>query len=548
MRWVTKITLLALACASESVPGLAWKVPIGARTGQGEANFSETVYVDAEKGIDTNQGRSQQKPLKSIGVALKQALIAYDKGASTRIQIAPGTYRESLQLTGKNMNVGPRIAIEAATPGTVIISGADVWTGWQKSDESPDEYTHAWSSQGGLCKVPPHWPNDIGEIALRREMVFVDQNLVRQVLSRAELAPGTFFVDDPRGVIYLRLTPDFDISRATVEVAVRPKLLSDNGVSGIQVSGIAFEKANTCLPGAAVQFFNTSEARIENCTFRWNSFHGLELHGVSDTSVKKAIAAHNGGAGFHGFQLKNVVYEDDEASYNNWRGAGGHFFFWDVGGAKLMWAHNVTVTRFRAFANQSVGLWFDTDDRDVLISEANLSQNSYSGLFLEANQGPIQVEGSRICSNGAEGVRILNSEKVSIENSTLYGNKIAQVFLDGRVKARNAKDWETHEPISVSTKDFSLTGNSIVSSDGKQVLMSSLSADPDVANAFLNTLASGKNTWFSPQPANAFKIDVRGDKQGQALDWNAWRAVVPHDVTSIFGKPTLNPAESCGTQ
>jgi hypothetical protein len=534
-----------MGAAGESAKSYALHSLDAPNLGQNDSNVSETIYVDSEKGIDANSGISREKPLKTIRGAIKRALMAYSNGSSTRIRIAPGTYREFVQISGKGLASGPRIAIEATVPGTVIVSGADAWTDWRKSEGSPGEYTHTWYSLGGQCKVPPHWPEDINEIVLRREMVIVDQNPMRQVLSRAELVPGTFFVDDSGGLLYLRVAPEQDLSRAMVEVAVRPKLLSDDGLSGLLINGITFEKASTCLPGAAVQFFNTSDSRIENCTFRWNNFHGLELHGVSNVTVKRVVATHNGGAGFHGFQLKNVIYEDDEASYNNWRGASGHFFFWDVAGAKLMWAHGVSVTRFQAFSNQSVGLWFDTDDRDVVVSGSNLSQNSYSGLFLEANQGPIRIEDTRICSNGAEGLRILNSEKVSIQNSILYGNKITQMFLDGRVKSRNGNDWETHEPFAVSTKDFSLAGNTIVATEANQLLMSALSADSGVATAFINSLSSGKNTWFSPQPA-AFKLEVQGDKLGQPLGWESWHALVSRDETSIFRAPKVSQAEVCG--
>ena len=54
----------------------------------------------------------------------------------TRIVLAPGVYRESAVLRRSGTPEAP-IILEAETPGTAIITGADVVAGWRETEPRP---------------------------------------------------------------------------------------------------------------------------------------------------------------------------------------------------------------------------------------------------------------------------------------------------------------------------------------------------------------------------------------------------------------------------
>ena len=60
--------------------------------------------------------------------------------------------------------------------------------------------------------------------------------------------------------------------------------------------------------------------------FLWNNGQGLNISGVNDVTVINSVARHNGEAGFGGYQLIDSLWQSDDASYNNWRGAQGAYY------------------------------------------------------------------------------------------------------------------------------------------------------------------------------------------------------------------------------
>ena len=105
-----------------------------------ESAVSTVVYVDQSNpaASDHNPG-TQGQPLLTISAAL---VIAQNNTASgTKIEIGPGIYRETIDLSGFTTSNPAALILEAINPGTAIISGADVWNGgWQP--QSSGTYTH----------------------------------------------------------------------------------------------------------------------------------------------------------------------------------------------------------------------------------------------------------------------------------------------------------------------------------------------------------------------------------------------------------------------
>jgi hypothetical protein len=170
--------------------------------GFGQASVNESLetnflYVDAAKGSDSNPG-TQQLPLKTIGAAAGLAVSENHKNIGTRITINPGIYRESISMIRIGGDTSMPITFQAATNGTVFVSGAVQYTNWQTDSQNSAAYQNSWPNQWGLC--PPlaggvRWSGSgplQQDIVLRQEMIFVNGTPLTQVLASGQMQPGTF--------------------------------------------------------------------------------------------------------------------------------------------------------------------------------------------------------------------------------------------------------------------------------------------------------------------------------------------------------------------
>src|SRR5216684_2165317 len=170
---------------------------LGSAFGQAKVNESlETapLYVDTLNGQDSNSG-TQQKPLKTIGAAASKAETNNQSSIGTKVIINPGTYRESITLSKNNKDTSLPITFQAATNGTVIVSGATVYSGWGTYSLNNSIYTNSWTNNWGECPQLTSCPYQ-QNIMMRQEMVVVNGTALTQVLSLGQMLQGTFYVDE----------------------------------------------------------------------------------------------------------------------------------------------------------------------------------------------------------------------------------------------------------------------------------------------------------------------------------------------------------------
>ena len=172
----------------------------------GQANVNESletayIYVDGTRGSDSNSG-TQSSPLKTIGAAASMAATNNHSSIGSRITINPGTYRESIALNYSTRDTSLPITFGAATKGTVIVSGATVYTGWAKYSANQSIYTNSWLNDWGTCPQIAICPFQ-QEIMMRQEMVAVNGTALTQVLSLTQMQQGTFYVDERAAQIYV---------------------------------------------------------------------------------------------------------------------------------------------------------------------------------------------------------------------------------------------------------------------------------------------------------------------------------------------------------
>jgi hypothetical protein len=508
------------------------------------AQVNNTLYVDSVRGADTNPGTSA-RPLKTIARAAQFALSNYQANKNTQILIQPGTYRESISLLSKARPSEGGISFEPASPGAVIISGADVWAGWQPDPVAAGQYVHPWPYHSGPCNLPPNWP-PLTDIVRRREMIFVNGSALAPALSGDNLPTGSFFIDEANGRAVIRPASGIDATSATIEISTRPRLLDSHGVSHLTIRGLSFLGASSCVSAGAVEIWDGSNVLVEDSSFQWNNWDGLKLFNSTNSIIRRTVSSHNGSAGFIGHQLAGITFEDMETSYNNWRGALGKFYYFENGGAKLMRTHNSTFKNFRAVANQTMGLWFDSDNSNIVVEESYLCRNEINGVFLEANQGPITIKNSKLCNNGREGVLSFATQNVTLTGNLLYANGGAQVFIDERNPFRNDHDWETGAPYTASSIHWTLSQNTIVGDKDKQGLIKRFPPPPGSPTQFLETFSSDSNAWYHPTDKNVFVLDPGGPgHKTRNVAFDEWKSSTGQDQHSTFGQPSADIAGMC---
>ena len=154
-----------------------------------DEDVDQILYVNAThpQASDQNPG-SQALPFKTIGRAAAAAVANNANQVGTQVLIAAGTYRESIALPKNGRETDAPIVFEAV--GEVIVSGSDVWTGWQRV-AGDNVWAHAWPYRWGLAPIPSGWEPyvTLADIVRRSEMVFVNGTPLDQALSHL----GTFF-------------------------------------------------------------------------------------------------------------------------------------------------------------------------------------------------------------------------------------------------------------------------------------------------------------------------------------------------------------------
>jgi hypothetical protein len=130
------------------------------------------------------------KTYKTFGAAWKVAVQSIKEGIPTKILVHPGIYREgNFELNAKNVggkSADTLLVIEAARPGTAILSGSDVF--------APNTWKAVTDAAGEVLYYEHDWPYDLGfrpggwlrynpklTIEHRQELAFVNGQPLKQV-------------------------------------------------------------------------------------------------------------------------------------------------------------------------------------------------------------------------------------------------------------------------------------------------------------------------------------------------------------------------------
>ncbi|MBW4548431.1 MAG: right-handed parallel beta-helix repeat-containing protein [Symplocastrum torsivum CPER-KK1] len=540
-----------------------------------ESKIQQVIHVDINNpsASDKNPGLNE-KPLKTFGAALEEAKQYLKKGKGIKILVHPGVYREGeFVINGKALGSKAKdalLVIEGAEKGKVILSGSDLW--------KPDTWKPVKDKTGKVLYYEHNWLYDFGNrggawgkygpkqvIAHRSEMVFLNEQPLKQILlekynytwpdswggrgnheymgldePKYVLKPGSFGVvelDENGNKIYIRPKDGLDFAKATVEVANKRFLLRFFHMENVVLRNLTFQHSNGEIEvDAAVMFgpwygkneFRGNNILIEDCNFLWNNARGLSLLNTKNVTLYRNTANYNGFMGIGVHLLINTIWENNETSFNNWRGYMGDFVSWAIGGAKIHHTRNGIFRGHQSIGNMTRGLWFDIANRNILIENLTAIHN-ICGLFLEISPGPFLVRKALVADDNKVNFLISNATNIIFENSIIHGVNGSNPVEFTSAKSRTFTD-EIGEilgdndgaktPIFLGATRFE--NNIIIAGASNQALIVQDTGDPRVYREFLERgYAGSDNVYWAPEK----KVFGLGFKRNRMTDIQGWANV-----------------------
>ena len=415
------------------------------------------VAADAQAGGDG----SRDKPLNSIRTAVQRAK------DGTTIVLKSGAYREPHFFVDKN-----HITLQAEPHGDVWLKGSTV---------VPAE---RFEKEGNLWKVTGDFQNfchvctlsadpALAKMSAYPEQVFINDEPLRQVLSKDEVTAGTFYVEDktpttlkdPKNnragynvgeqdaiTYYLGSDP----ASGTVEISERSRAFSADGrkhhftMRGINVSQFSpnhvWDLKDPRLDGfsgPAAVVIGSSDSLVENGIFAQNTSSALAIIENNGSRVAGNRFIDNGGAGTGGNRAQNVTFENNYFANNNLDGypTNGTICQAYCGFAHLKITHVVNTVFRNNIIDDSMrppttdpanrdeqlpGFWCDEGCIDAKITN-NFFTNVPLAIFYEVSDRGIIA--SNIIENGAVGISLSGSS-----NTRVYNNTISRTFHPIRLR------------------------------------------------------------------------------------------------------------------
>jgi parallel beta-helix repeat protein len=551
------VSLLGLGACSSSLPTSSEDL-------EAEAT-AVTLHLNpwATNASDTNDG-SEAKPLKTIQAAYEKMLPLKEAGTNVRILFYPGVYRDVLINGQENLrpfwgipNNGATLLLAAKQKGTAIFSGSDVWTGWTNEGNGlwSKAWPYNWGAPGAGDDTTPGAP-DVPELAARRELVFVAGARLTQVLNKTTLRDGSFHVDEAANKLTLKLRAGLNPNTATTEVATRENLLYIWNRDNITLRGLVFQHSASKFREGAVAFQEGQggacrNIRVIDTVIINNGQLGLDNY-CDNIILKRNVVNDNGFGGIMGGDANNWLLEDIQTNRNAWRSFAGGYQGWATAGIKVLNVAGFTVRRLESKNNFADGFWMDTNVSNVTLEDSTVTNNAINGLFLEASQGPMLVKNNLICGSGWADIQLSAVAKVTLENNRILGTaalnselpEVSSVIFLSELRRDDTLfgfgQFPIHD-ITFRNNIFAATGQRSLTNSWVNYKPSDPADDQKQADyeAFVATLRSSGNTWYSPLAKPFGWVDTAKGYYDEPYTFTTWKTLTKQDADSSFSNPNL---------
>ena len=434
--------------------------------------------------------------LVQVGQLSQATLDAAPEGAV--FGLSAGVHR----LTG---SLTPRRGQAFVGLGSTVVSGSRQLAGWTPSGG-------AWFVGGQTQQLPVR---DNGGYVVcessaplceRVEDVFADDQPLRQVASRAEVGPGTFWFDGAADRIWVGSDPSAKRMETTLaqQAFVRG---NDNVFRDLVIEKFGNAAQTGALHGAGL--------KIERSTVRLNHGTGVFSYGGR---IVDSIIADNGQMGL-GAGGGGQLVQGNEIARN---GREGYDPGWEAGGTK--WAHStdLVVRGNWSHHNFGNGLWTDINNTRSLYEGNLVEDNAYNGIFHEISYSAT-IRNNAVRRNGTRdtyfssrvGINITNSRGVVVTGNLVADNQGGGILgvQDTRAGSGPEGTWAL-EQLDVRSNDVRMVPNDRGSYSGVWIY-------DDVADRASYYTARGNrftgNRYRAADPTNTWFL---GGDTGGGPDWD----------------------------
>lgn len=389
---------------------------------------AQTYHV-ATQALPGGNG-SRDTPWATFMEAFSQDILA----PGDTLLVHAGTYRESVR---------PRISLSiiAETPGTAIVSGADIL-----SPDWFDERDSLWILTGIQAKA-----DTSSDVRPRREQLFVNGIRYDHIAGTAK-RPGSFQLIRNSGDTELMVVPHTDhagrLPDMLIEWSVREVLFepvpdpnsshsvcrSPDVPGHFLVRGLVFEKAANRLQNGAV-CAGSRNSTFENITVRQTASVGMYVQGTGHR-VSESVFDGNGQAGLNG-RCTDCVLAGNRTSFNNWKGINP---LWEAGGGKWTETCRTLFKDHISTDNDGPGLWLDETNSGNVIEGGRFERNLLAGIMLELRTTHTTVRNAYVSTTrryewSGAGILVQAAADNTIMDNVIENNDGAGIWLRGDDRA-----------------------------------------------------------------------------------------------------------------
>jgi hypothetical protein len=339
-----------------------------------------------------------------------------------------GIYRETVTVDRSGTKARP-IRFEAAPGERVIVTGADEIREWAEERDGENVFSAPWPHRFVTwSKTGTHPADDYHKTIGRCEQVFIGSYPLLQVLDRAKLSRGTFYVDLDAARLYVCPRDGADLSKGSplVESSARPLLWQIRGAY-VQLRGIRFRyAANMAQQGAVL--VSGAHGVVEECVFESMNSSGATF-AAAGLIVRRCLFQDNGQLGFGANRAHDLIFSECVVRNNNVKGFSRG---WEAGGDKLVLCRGAVLEKSQFIDNRGNGIWFDIGNEQCVVRNCLIADNEDAGLFYEISYG-LHAHDNVIVGNGFQetpgawgaqaAISLSSSPQCLIERNLMIGNR-----------------------------------------------------------------------------------------------------------------------------
>lgn len=341
--------------------------------------------------------------LLQVGQLTQSALDAAAEG--TVFGLAGGVHRLTAPLRPKARQafVGlPGAVVSGARPLGGFVPSGGAWYVDGQTQELPVR------DNGGYQACLPSAP-----LCEQVEDVFVDDQPLTRVATRAEVTAGRYFFDKAADRIWIGTDPT---GRAVETVQATQAFV--NGNSNLFQDLVVEKFGNAAQTGA----LHGSGLQVVRSVVRLN--HGTGVFNYGGRIVDSVIAD-NGQLGLGAGGVGQLV-QNNEIARN---GRAGYDPGWEAGGTKWALSTDLVVRGNWSHHNSGNGLWTDISNSRSLYEGNLVEDNGYSGIFHEISysatirENVARRNGTRdTYFNSRVGINVTNSRGVTVQDNLVQDN------------------------------------------------------------------------------------------------------------------------------